>query len=74
MAIGMSILNYIIILPVYALFMGMEEMSIESVKRGAVIFGILPFNVVKGIIVGMLFVPLFIKMRSWIDEKQATIA
>lgn len=72
-AIGMSILNYLIILPVYALFMGMEDMAIESVKRAAVIFGVLPFNILKGIIVGALFLPLFIKMRSWIDEKHATI-
>lgn len=71
MAIGMSILNYIVILPVYAWFMGMEEMKIQSVKQFAVLAGILPFNILKGIIVGCLFVPLFIKMRSWIEKKQA---
>src|SRR5690625_3364006 len=70
MAVGMSILNYLVILPVYAFFMGMEEMKIESVKWFAVMFGILPFNLLKGIIVGILFVPLFIKMRSWIEKKQ----
>lgn len=74
MAVGMSILNYLIILPVYVLFMGMEDMATESAKRFAVLFGILPFNIIKGIIVGALFVPLFIKMRSWIEEKQATLA
>lgn len=71
MAVGMSILNYLVLLPVYAWFMGMEEMKIESVKRAAVIFGILPFNIIKGIIVGLLFVPLFMKMRSWIEGKRA---
>ncbi|WP_284141493.1 MULTISPECIES: ECF transporter S component [unclassified Virgibacillus] len=71
MAVGMSVLNYLVVLPVYAWFMGMEEMKIESVKRLAVLYGILPFNLIKGIIVGMLFVPLFIKMRRWIEEKQA---
>jgi len=70
MAVGMSVLNYLVILPVYALFMGMEEMKIASVKGFAVMFGILPFNLLKGIIVGILFVPLFIKMRSWIEKKQ----
>lgn len=74
MAIGMSILNYLIILPVYAFFMGMEEMHIASVKRATVIFGILPFNIIKGVIVGLLFVPLFIKMRSWIDQKRSEFA
>lgn len=71
MAVGMSILNYLVILPIYALFMGMEEMKITSVKYAAVLFGILPFNLIKGIIVGLLFVLLFNKMRSWIEEKQA---
>src|SRR5699024_2297790 len=32
MAVGMSVLNYLVILPIYALFMGMEEMAIDSVK------------------------------------------
>ncbi|MBT2217061.1 ECF transporter S component [Virgibacillus dakarensis] len=73
MAIGMSILNYLVFLPIYALFMGMEEMSIESVKWYTVIAGILPFNIIKGIIIGILFVPLFVKMRSWIEQKQANI-
>lgn len=71
MAVGMSVLNYLVILPIYAWFMGMEEMKFASVKWAAVVFGILPFNVVKGIIVGLLFVPLFTKMRSWIESKQA---
>ncbi|HLR52412.1 MAG TPA: ECF transporter S component [Candidatus Avamphibacillus sp.] len=73
MAIAMSVLNYLVLLPIYAWFMGMEEMKIESVKQVAVLYGVLPFNIIKGIIVGMLFVPLFIKMRSWIERKQANI-
>lgn len=72
MAILMSVLNYFVFLPVYALFMGMEDMNIESVKRATVLFGILPFNMIKGIIVGALFVPVFVKMSDWIKEKQAT--
>lgn len=69
MAIGMSIFNYLILLPVYAMFMGMEEFAIENVKRMTVLVGILPFNIIKGIIVSLLFVPLFIRMRRWIDQK-----
>ena len=73
MAVGMSVLNYLVILPIYALFLGMEEMAIDSVKWAAVIFGILPFNIIKGVMVGLLFVPLFTKMRSWIESKQAQL-
>ena len=73
MAVGMSILNYIVILPIYAWFMGMEEMKIASVKLTAVVFGILPFNMIKGVLVGLLFVPLFTKMRSWIESKHTQL-
>ncbi|MCM3740190.1 ECF transporter S component [Oceanobacillus luteolus] len=73
MAIGMSVLNYFVILPAYAWFMGWEDMT-QSVKWGAVLAGILPFNILKGIIVGLLFVPVFIKMRAWIEQKQSTLA
>jgi len=72
MAISMSVLNYLIILPTYAFFMGMEEMKIESVKRIAVLYGIFPFNLLKGVIVGAVFVPLFMKMHHWIEEKRTT--
>src|SRR5690625_87060 len=74
MAIGMSILNYIVLLPIYALFMGMEEMKIEAVKRAAVIYGILPFNLLKGLLVGLIFVPVFVKLRVWIDKKHVELA
>src|SRR5690625_5006832 len=40
MAIGMSVLNYLVILPIYSVFMGMEEMKTTSVKWAAVMFGI----------------------------------
>lgn len=73
MAIGMSVLNYLVILPAYAWFMGWEDMS-QSAKWLAVSFGVLPFNIIKGIIVGLLFVPLFIKMKRWIEQKQTNLA
>ncbi len=72
MAFGMSVLNYFIILPAYSWFMGWEMTS--HVKWVSVIAGVLPFNLVKGVIVGLLFVPLFMKMRNWIEEKQAKMA
>src|SRR5690625_5240152 len=69
MAVIMSILNYLFILPAYAWLMGWEMN--ETIKWASVIGGVLPFNFVKGLIVGMLFVPVFIKLKQWIDEKQA---
>lgn len=72
MAIMMSILNYVLILPAYAWLMGMEMN--ETIKWATVLGGVLPFNFIKGIIVSMLFVPLFIKLHQWIDQKSVEIA
>lgn len=71
MTIGMSILNYFIILPLYAWFIGVPEMAESTAKWIAVYAGVVPFSIIKGIVVGMLFVPLFIKMRRWIEQKRA---
>ncbi|WP_246001120.1 ECF transporter S component [Oceanobacillus piezotolerans] len=68
MALGMSLLNYFFLLPAYSWFMGWE--MTPEVMWVSVIAGVLPFNVIKGIIVGILFVLIFIKMRSWIEQKQ----
>ncbi|MRH44777.1 ECF transporter S component [Aquibacillus halophilus] len=74
MAIGMGILNYYLILPAYSLFMGMSDMAIPSVKWTIVTAGILPFNVIKGIVIALLFIPLFTKLRPWFEQKRATIS
>lgn len=69
MALGMSVLNYFFVLPAYGWFMGWD--ITPQYITATVIAGVLPFNILKGIIVGILFVPLFIRMRSWIEQKQA---
>lgn len=74
MTIGMGILNYFVILPLYAWFIGAPEMAESTAKWIAVVAGVVPFSIVKGIVIGMLFVPLFIKMRRWIEQKRAELA
>lgn len=74
MAIGMSVLNYFVILPLYAWFIGAPEMAESTAKTIAVYAGVLPFSLIKGVIIGMLFVPLFVKMRRWIEQKRAESA
>ncbi|MGI8315715.1 ECF transporter S component [Halobacillus mangrovi] len=69
MAIGMSVLNFFLILPAYSWFMGWETMS-TNVKWATILAGILPFNVIKGIVIGALFVPLFVKMKPWLEQKK----
>lgn len=72
MTIGMGILNYLVMLPAYALVMGWEMGPTE--KLTTIFVGIIPFNLLKGIIISILFVPLYIKMKHWIDEKRTNLA
>lgn len=73
MAFGMGVLNYYLILPAYSWFMGWETMSAQ-VKWGTIVAGIFPFNLLKGIVIGLIFVPLFAKMKPWIDQKRISLS
>ncbi|MFC0523924.1 ECF transporter S component [Pontibacillus salicampi] len=70
MAIGMSFLNYFIVLPAYSWLMGFE---LEGSKLVYITAGIIPFNVVKGLMIGLLFVPLFMKLKPWFDQKRVNV-
>lgn len=72
MAVIMGVLNYFIILPAYALFVGMEMN--ETIKWTSVVAGVLPFNFIKGVIVSSLFVFLFVRLRHWIEDKYIGVA
>ncbi|MED4204252.1 ECF transporter S component [Neobacillus mesonae] len=62
MSILMSILNYYFILPAYTALMGFPDL------RSYVVAGILPFNIIKGIMISILFMLLFIRMQNWINK------
>jgi riboflavin transporter len=62
MAVVMSILNYLVILPAYTLLMGFPDM------RNLVLPAILPFNILKGAIMSIIFMLLFIRMQAWINK------
>lgn len=72
MAVIMSILNYLFILPAYAWLMGWEMNA--TIKWASVVGGVLPFNFIKGLIVSILFIPVFIKLRQWIEQKRIEVA
>ncbi|SDC20485.1 Riboflavin transporter FmnP [Terribacillus halophilus] len=73
MAVGMSVLNYFIVLPLYSIFLGSPVMS-DNAKWVAVTAGILPFNLVKGIVIAIVFVPLFAKLKPWFAKRNRTAA
>jgi riboflavin transporter len=62
MAVVMSILNYVIILPAYTVLMGFPDM------RNLVVPAILPFNLLKGILMSVIFMLLFVRMQAWINK------
>ncbi|MCT2535855.1 ECF transporter S component [Aquibacillus koreensis] len=72
MAIGMGVLNYFVFLPVYSAIMDIEAMALPTVKWATVTAGITPFNIIKGVIVGVVFLVLFTKLRTWIERKRAS--
>lgn len=72
MASIMTVLNYYAIIPLYAWALGFQ--LDESLTVFTIIGGLFAFNVMKGIIIGIAFVPLFVTLRVWIEQKQKQLA
>lgn len=70
MAILMSVLNYYVILPAYTFFLNFPAMSAVETRQ-MIVAGILPFNIVKGIVVTIVFILLFNRMHGWINKQTA---
>ncbi|MGR3777575.1 ECF transporter S component [Bacillus paramycoides] len=68
MTVIMSVLNYFIILPAYTWFLNSPAMS-SDVMRQTIITAILPFNIIKGIVVTIVFVALFSRLKVWVFAK-----
>lgn len=62
MAVMMSILNYFFILPFYTALLKFPDM------RNLVVPSILPFNILKGVMMSAIFMLLFIRMQAWIHK------
>ncbi|MEH7355267.1 ECF transporter S component [Neobacillus drentensis] len=62
MAVVMSVLNYFFIFPAYTVLMGIPD------KRNLVVPAILPFNILKGVIMSTIFMLLFIRMQAWVNK------
>lgn len=69
MATIMSIINYFILLPLYTMFLNFPPLSAPE-TRELVIYSIFPFNLVKGTMITVLFMILFIKMQDWLIKQQ----
>lgn len=68
MAVMMSVLNYLVILPAYTFFLNAPLMSAPEM-RTMIVTGILPFNIVKGLFITIVFMLLFTRMSTWINKQ-----
>jgi riboflavin transporter len=68
MSVIMSVLNYFVLLPAYTFFLNMPVMSGPEIRQ-YIVAGILPFNLVKGIAMSIVFMLLFSKMGTWLNKQ-----
>ena len=66
MALGMSLLNYLVFLPMYTYFLGWGNFDMKA----TVVLGILPFNLIKGIMLVVVVTLLFRTMKVWIENQR----
>ena len=69
MALGMSVLNYLVFLPMYTYFLNMPAQT-GSVLFGTIVLGILPFNLIKGLALTAVVLLLFASLHKWIEKQQ----
>lgn len=72
MAVGMSLLNYIVFLPMYTYFLNMPPVSGDALYT-MIVLGILPFNVVKGVIIMTISLLLYNRMKVWIGQQRVKL-
>ncbi|WP_431029631.1 ECF transporter S component [Lysinibacillus sp. LZ02] len=65
MSLGMALLNYVAFLPMYAYFLNFHLESYETIVKG-----ILPFNLVKGVLLIVIITVLFRTMKTWISKQR----
>ena len=70
MAVGMSLLNIYVFLPMYTKFLGMEAV-VGDALTDMIVKGILPFNILKGILLMIIMIFIFKVMKTWIEKQRA---
>ncbi|MGC4378710.1 ECF transporter S component [Fictibacillus sp. Mic-4] len=67
MTLLMGILNYAVILPAYTWFLHAPQMSSQAMLN-LVLVGIAPFNIIKGLLITILFVLLYTRLRPMLKR------
>ncbi|MTD30086.1 ECF transporter S component [Planomicrobium sp. YIM 101495] len=69
MAIGMSVLNYFVFLPMYTYFLNVPAETGNALFT-TIVLGILPFNIVKGFILTAITLLMFNSIQPWIEKQR----
>ncbi|WP_163654226.1 ECF transporter S component [Listeria sp. PSOL-1] len=67
MTVAMSIFNYFVLLPFYIKLGGLPA---NTDVTAIVVAGIVPFNLLKGVIVSIVFFLLYAPLKTWIFKNQ----
>ncbi|MCI5941290.1 ECF transporter S component [Lactobacillus sp. AN1001] len=67
LTVVLAVLNWLVTIPLYMSLLGMKL----SIPLGQMIlFGVVPFNLIKGIVVGTAFILIYKKLSVWIEHKK----
>lgn len=73
MTLFMSVANYFVITPLYLKAFGLSAGQMLGMSLGRyILVGIVPFNIVKGLVVSGLFLVLHAKLLPWLSKKTLT--
>lgn len=64
LTVMMSVLNWLVIAPAYMAVMGFSV----GPMRTYLMLAVVPFNLIKGVLVGIVFYLAFAKMKPWLDK------
>jgi len=67
LTIVLSLVNYFFVLPAYLLVMGFDVGSV----REYILFALVPFNMIKGVLVSSVIFIMLPRMKSWLDKVRA---
>ncbi|OCA83599.1 ECF transporter S component [Pradoshia sp. D12] len=67
LALFMSLVNYFILLPSYSVLMNWNMSGTEI--RAMITTAIIPFNLIKGTLIAIVFMLLFTKMQGWFSKQ-----
>lgn len=71
LTVFMSIANYFVITPVYLMLFGLNAQQFLGMSLGKyILIGIVPFNLIKGFLVSVVFMVLYAKLLPWLSKKQ----